>query len=180
MYPQRRRPSRLTKEDREERARTVEIKINNSVVKESTSLKTLGVRFDCKLNFRDHWSQLTNPVLKQIRGISEVSKHLSFLERKQLGVSLVISKIAYCLEITSSGQRSFLITPKKLMNNLARTVCREWNYENMRSCYHQLGWSTMEEMCVNKIYLLARKIIAKNDPRNILEHSQTEQKMGGR
>ena len=90
------------------------------------------------------------------------------MERKLLGSSLVISKLAYCLEITTMGPKSNLATARNLLNNLALTVCNEWDYEWTQYCYQSLGLCTIDQLVVHKTYTMARKIIEQGDPINII------------
>ena len=62
MLRQRRRPSRSSVIDREERGRKININIDGNIIEESTSMKTLGVRIDGSLNFLDYWEEITKPI----------------------------------------------------------------------------------------------------------------------
>ena len=85
MSSQRRKASRLSIRDREERQQKLTISMDGTRVKESESLRTLGVSFDERLNFAVHWEEMMSPVLKRIRAINLLGSHLTFLERKELG-----------------------------------------------------------------------------------------------
>ena len=72
------------------------------VVKEIEELKTLGVVFDNGLNFRKHWDNMTKSSWCKIYALSHLKSYLSLKHRAELGRGLILSKISYCLEATST------------------------------------------------------------------------------
>ena len=121
---------------------------------------------------------MTSPVLKRIRAINLLRSHLTFLERKELGLGLVISKIQYCLEVTSCCPRYIFNKPKKLLNRLVRGVSGEWQYERTAVAFLALGWSRLEGLVILRSLLLAKKLLRKGDQPRILRSFAEEAEEG--
>ena len=82
--------------------------VGGSEVRETSSLKMLGVHFDRELNFKKYWSEIQRPINQKIYAIGHLRSRIPFLSRKELGQGLVISKLGYCLVATSSCPKSVL------------------------------------------------------------------------
>ena len=174
MSSQRRQASRISTNEREEQLQRFKLNIDGAAVEETSSLRTSGIRFDERLNFCKHWEDLTSPVLKRIRSISMLKCHLSFLERKELGIGLVLSKLQYCLEITSCCPKYIFNKPKKLLNRLARVAAGEWDYERTAIAFTALGWLRFENLVVYRTFMLANKLLLRKDQPRILKSFATK------
>ena len=81
---------------------------------------------------------------------------------------MILSKLSYCIEATSSCPKSVLNAPIKGLNRCVRTVTEEWDRKETKNCFTALKWLTLKEMAVFRIYKLARKMISRGDPVRIL------------
>ena len=95
--------------------------------------------------------------------------HILFLNRKQLGDGLILSKISYCLEATSCCQRGILKIGKKILNRTVRDVCGEWRWENTNACYTAVGWPSLEELGIFRTTIMAKKLLENGGPVRLLE-----------
>ena len=120
MSYQRRFPSRKIEQEKRNYEKNIKIEISGSKIKQKDSLKTLGVLLDDRLSFRKHWEVVVKSCWGRVFGISSLSRHLSLEKRRELGQGLVVSKLTYCLEATSTGPRSVLSSPIKTMFTLKK------------------------------------------------------------
>ena len=130
MTSQRRKASRLSPEERNIREEKLQTNIGGTIVDESPTVKTLGVRFDNNLNFRPYWEETQRTIQKKGYAVRQLKNHLNFMDRKALGRGLVMSQIEYCLEATSSCPKSVLKLAGKQLNRTVREITNCWNYED--------------------------------------------------
>ena len=168
MNYQRRKPGHISRNVDKRFDTPVKVDINGSTVEEGSFLKTLGVAFDNEVNFKIHWESVTKSCWNKLFDISHLKSHLDVNMKKHLGQGLILSKIMYCIEATSSCPKNSLSSPSKLLNRTVRTILGEWRWEETRFCYMALNWLNLKETAVLRIYMMARKIIMKKNPIRIL------------
>ena len=76
---------------------TVKIKIGNFDITTSKSEKVLGVKFDHKLFFDDHISELCKKASRKIHALSRVASYMNNSKRPILMNGLFKSQFSYCL-----------------------------------------------------------------------------------
>ena len=76
---------------------TVKIKIGNFDIINSKSEKLLGVKFDHKLSFDDHISELCKKAGKKIHALSRVASFMHISKRRILMNAFFKSQFSYCL-----------------------------------------------------------------------------------
>ena len=173
MNRQRRCPPRNEYVRRVENKADLNVIIDGVEVKETEGLKTLGVTFDRTLSFMNYWESMKKPMMMRINAISRIGGRLTLLQRKSLSNGIALSKLAYCLEATSTGSRTSLLIGRKILNRLVRSTMRMWNYEDTRVCYTALGWLNIEQLTIFRTTCLAKKMLIKNDPIRIVEKFAT-------
>ena len=124
--------------------KTLQIQIGDQIVKESTSLKTLVEVYDSPLKFREHWNEMKTRILKKLYAFGQVKASLTFLQRKELGQGLILSVIEYCLESTSTCNKSTLGIPRRLLNQAVRLITGNWELDQTQAGYRSLGWLNIE------------------------------------
>ena len=122
--------------------------INGTLIEENTFLKTLGINFDSLVTFKKQWGEVTKSGWNKLYAISHLREHIDMGQRKQLGQGLIVSKLSYCIEATSSCPKTMLAAPTKLLNRTVRTITGEWNREETQCCYSALDWLTLKEFAV--------------------------------
>ena len=122
MSSQRRKASRLSAIERSHRSERLKTNIGGTPVEESDTVKTLGMRFDHQLNFMPYWEEMRKKIQKRSYSIRLLRNNLTFLDRKTLAQGLVLSKLEYCLEASSSCPKSVLKLASKQMNRTVREV----------------------------------------------------------
>ena len=168
MNTQRRKSSRISTSAREERMQKINIELGGTKVTESDYVKTLGVKFESDLDFKQYWKDTMKPVTSKIFAIKQIGKYLSFKQRKLLGSSLAMSKVQYCLEATGCCSRITLSKIKKLVNRIVRSTVRDWRFEETSNCYRMLGWQKVEHMIIYKTIKLAKKMMRRGDPEKMI------------
>ena len=75
---------------------TVKIKIGNFDITNSKSEKLLGVKFDHKLSFDDHISELCKKASRKIHALSRVASYMNISKRRILMNAFFKSQFSYC------------------------------------------------------------------------------------
>ena len=75
---------------------TVKIKIGNFDITNSKSEKLLGVKFDHKLSFDDHVSELCKKASRKIHALSRVASYMNISKRRILMNAFFKSQFSYC------------------------------------------------------------------------------------
>ena len=75
---------------------TVKIKIGNFDITNSKSEKVLGVKFDHKLSFDDHISELCKKASRKIYALSRVASYINISKRRILRNAFFKSQFSYC------------------------------------------------------------------------------------
>ena len=113
--------------------------------------------------------------MKKMYAISQVKSDLTFLQRKQIVNSLILSRVEYCIEATSSCPRSILNIPRRIINRTTRVITNNWDFEDSVSRnYKTLGWMEIEELVVWRTFKLAKKILLKRNPMKMLKRIAEE------
>ena len=76
---------------------TVNIKIGNIDLTNSTREKLLGVKFDDKLTFDDHISELCEKASRKIQALARVTPHMNLLKNRIPMNVFFNSQFIYCL-----------------------------------------------------------------------------------
>ena len=58
--------------------------------------------------------------------------------------------------------------PEKIINGAVRTITGDWRMQNTKTCYRALKWDNLKVVTVVRLYKLARKLMKRNDPRQII------------
>ena len=74
----------------------VKIKIGNFDITNSKSEKLLGVKFDHKLSFDDHISELCKKASRKINALSRVASYMNISKRRILMNAFFKSQFSYC------------------------------------------------------------------------------------
>ena len=75
---------------------TAKIKIGNFDITNSKSEKLLGVKFDYKLSFDDHISELCKKARRNIHALSRVASHMNISKKRILMNAFFKSQFSYC------------------------------------------------------------------------------------
>ena len=75
---------------------TVKIKIGNFDITNSKSEKLLGVKFDHKLSFYDHISEICKKTSRKIHALPRVASYMNISKRRILMIAFFKSQFSYC------------------------------------------------------------------------------------
>ena len=173
-HSQRRKASRLSFEERKKREAKIVTEIGGETITEGSEVRTLGVKFDSYLRFEPYWREVRGKIMKKLYGLKQIKSHLTFRQRKQLGSSLVISRLSYCIEATSCCTKSVLNIPKRVLNRTTRVVTNNWDYDDTKQNYKSLAWMELDELVVWRTYKMAKKMLVKGNPQKMLRRMATK------
>ena len=148
MLSQRRKASQVSEEERKKRGEKLTANLGCNIVEESETVKTLGITFDSLLIFRNYWEDLRKKIQNTSYAVRLLKGFLSFEDRKHLARGIVLSRIEYCLEATSSCPKTVLKLAGKILNKTVREVTGIWDYEQTEAAYRAVGWLNIEELAI--------------------------------
>ena len=168
MSYQRRKPSCRSIEARDRYNTPMVARVGGENVEEQKTLKTLGVTFDSELKFKQYWEQTVRKAAQKQFALNKIRNYIHFNSRKKLGQGVIVSKIIYCIEATSSCPKSVLKGPKKILNRLTRNITGLWAWEDTGRSYNVLGWMPLYELIIFRTYILAKKMLERGDPVRVI------------
>ena len=90
-----------------------QIRIGNSYVRVSNTVRNLGIIFDANLSLKNHITNLSQSVRFQLRNLGFIRKYLTKFAAEQLIHALISSRIDFCNSL-------FCNLPQKEINRLQR------------------------------------------------------------
>ena len=130
------------------------LKLGDTIIKQESSLKILGLTIDSDLKFVDYLTQGKQSVLGFMRSRNAVlrilSKNADKATRKALAEGLVLSKMSYCCTVWMMGNKTSIDKLQVEMNNTLKLVCNlkrdeRGHYEGFDRHYRELKWLKVHE-----------------------------------
>ena len=140
------------------------IKVENTTIKFSSSVRNLGVIFDSSLSMHNHVQNVCKLAYFELRRISSVRHYLTTDATKTLVCSFVLSRLDYC-NGTLSGCPQYLIEKlQKVQNNAARLVLRARKADHITPLLHSLHWLPISSRIQYKIMSLTYNSLFESGP----------------
>ena len=111
----------------------VEIRVGESLIKNSTCEKLLGIKIDKKLNFDTHLKGLCKKANDKLRALGRATPYMSLEKKELLMNSFFNAKFNYCLSNWMLHSRSNNTKIKHL-----HKLCLRIIYNDKQSSYEQL------------------------------------------
>ena len=83
-----------------------ELRIENSIIQNSDSVKLLGVNIDINLKFDEHVNSICQKVGQKLHALARISPYMSIDKRKQIMSAFIDSQFGYCPLIWMMHSRS--------------------------------------------------------------------------
>ena len=109
------------------------IRVGNFDIKNSSTEKLLGIKFDNKLSFDPHVSDICSKVSKKLHALSRVSHLMSFKHRKKVLNAFILSQFGYCPLVWMFHSRKLNHRINKLHERALRLV-----YQDSKSSFGDL------------------------------------------
>ena len=103
-----------------EQVTTKQIRILDTFISPSKSVKSLGVFMDRDLSMNSHISKMLQADFSAFRQIRSIEKCLSYESLRTLAVALILSRIDYCNTLLAGLPEKQLCRVQSLINTTAR------------------------------------------------------------
>ena len=140
--------------------------------------KALGLLISDDLTWKDNTTKVVQNCLEKMRGLWKITNLLRKDQRKVKAEAIILSRLTYCLEITSTGRKYDMERLQGVQSAAARWVLqtrkRDWR---MKQGLKKLGWLSICQHAAYMSILSAMKILSNKKPERLYE-TLTECKEG--
>jgi hypothetical protein len=137
----------------------VSVKVGNSEITSSTSVRNLGVMFDCTLSMEQQVNNICRSAFCQLRNISHIRKYLTMETTKTLMNGLVLSRLDYCNSLFGGLPKSTLTKLQRVLNTAARVVAKIPRHGHITPALKELHWLPIQYRVQFKILMHTYKCI---------------------
>lgn len=141
----------------------VSFKVYESVTN-SLSVKNLGVIFDSKLNFNEHFNNLLKSCNFHLRRLSLITKYLDSDCIKTLMHAFITSRVDYCNSLFVNLPKKDLKRLQYVLNRAARLIFKLPPYVSITPYLLKLHWLPIIARIEFKVCLLAHKVLCFGSP----------------
>ena len=147
-----------------------QIKICDNVVKNVKKGKVLGLVVSDDLSWRDQTEKVSKSCTTKLSGLWRCTSVLNKDQRKTKAEGIILSRLFYCLETTSTGLKSNMERLQGVQSAAARWVLqvrrRDWS---LRGGLKKLGWLSICQQAAYQSVKLAIKILQRRTPERLYE-----------
>ena len=158
--------------------RQSEIDICGEKVRNVRVGKALGLLISDDLTWRHQTEKVVENCQEKMRGLWKITNLLRKDQRKLKAESIVLSRLSYCLEITSTGRKCDTEKLQGVQSAAARWVSQTRKMDwRMKKGLKKLGWLSICQLAAYLSIKAAMKILRDKKPERLYE-SLTEERNG--
>ena len=148
---------------------TKQIRILDTFISPSKSVKSLGVFMDRDLSMNSHASKMLQAGFSALRQIRSIKKCLFYESLRTLAVALTLSRIDYFNTLLAGLPEKQLCRIQSLINTTAWLITGTSKFDHIIPVLKKLHWVKVRDKVVYKILLLIFKCRLGYDPKYISE-----------
>ena len=137
----------------------VSLKIGDTEILPSESVRNLGAIFDCHMTMAAHISSLCSSLNYQLRNISRVRRFLDKDTCHLVVRNLVLSRIDNGSGLLFGCNTTDMQRLQRIQNWAAKLVCSRRKYDHATPCLQELHWLRIEERIIFKIAMIIFKCL---------------------
>ena len=157
-----------------------EIKVCGKNVKNVNKGKALGLVVSDDLSWRDNAEKVAKSCTTKLSGLWRCTEVLGQEERKTKVECIILSRLYYCLETTSTGIKNNMERLQGVQSSAARWVLqikrKDWS---LRGGLKRLGWLSVVQQAAYCSVKLAIQVLQQGSPERLFE-AITEERDGQR
>ena len=134
------------------------IRFREDTVRESPTVRNLGVHFDKYLSWDSHVSALVKKCNGILIGLSHVRHQIPSSLLPTIVDALVLSHVRYCLTVFGNGSENNIQRLQKVLNFCLRAVSGRRKYDHISDVREELGWLTARQLYELQSLSLLHKI----------------------
>ena len=140
-----------------EKLPTKQIRILDTFISSSESVKSLGVFMERDLSMNSHISKMLQAGFSALRQIRSIKKCLSYEALRTLAVALILSRIDCCNTLLAGLPEKQLCRVQSLINTTTRLITGTRKFDHINPVLKKLHWVKVRDRLVYKILLLIFK-----------------------
>ena len=140
------------------------VKIDNAAIKESDTVKNLGVIFDRHLSFSSHIDHLVRRCTGTLLSLSHARQGLPTEVLPRLVDGLVMSCIRYCVSVYGATSGQLIQRVQKCINFCARVISGKRKYDHISGTLRSLGWLSADQLQRYYMVMALRRLIDSAEP----------------
>ena len=144
--------------------RPTSIRFREDIVRESPTVRNLGVLFDKNLSWDSHVSALVKKCNGILIGLSHVRHQIPSSLLPTIVDALVLSHVRYCLAVYGNGSENNMQRLQKVLNFCLRAVSGRRKYDHISDVREELGWLTARQLYEVQSLNLLHKIRRTGEP----------------
>lgn len=129
-----------------------------------TKVRDLGLFFDTKLNFEDHFNYIIQTCNYQLRKLSSIMKFLDIETANMLIHAFITSRLDYCNSLFVNLPQKNLKKLQTILNRAARLIFNLPPFTSTSSYLYDLHWLPIKARIEFKICLLVHKALKHKQP----------------
>ena len=130
-----------------------QIKILDTFISPSESVKSLDVFMDRNLSMNSHISKMLQAGFSTLKQIKSIKKCLSYESLRTLAVALILSRIDYCNTSLAGLPEKHLCRVQSLINTTARLITGTRKFDHITPVLKKLHWlKVRERVCIGSFY----------------------------
>ena len=133
-------------------------------MRESPTVRNLGVFFDKNLSWDSHVSALVKKCNGILIGLSHVRHQIPSSLLPTIVDALVLSHVRYCLAVYGNGSENNMQRLQKVINFCLRAVSGRRKYDHISDVREELGWLTARQLYEVQSLNLLHKIRRTGEP----------------
>ena len=140
------------------------IRFREDIVRESPTVRNLGVLFDKHLSWDSHVSALVKKCNGILIGLSHVRHQIPPSLLPTIVDALVFSHVRYCLTVFGNGSDKNIQRLQKVLNFGLRAVSGRRKYDHVSDVRDDLGWLTARQLYELQSLNILHKIRSTGEP----------------
>ena len=142
----------------------ISVKVDNSEIMQSTSVRNLGAFFDSKMNMDQHVTSACRSIYAQLRQVSRIRQYMNTEATKSLINALVTSRLDYCNALLHGLPKTTINKLQLVQNNAARIISRSTRYSHITPILQELHWLPVQYRVNYKILTHTFKALHDQSP----------------
>ena len=149
---------------------SVSMVIGGKEIKPESSARSLGVLISSDLSWREQTQAKLKDCGSQLAALRNVQTLVTKRRRKELAQSIVMSRLEYALEVTSTGRAKDMQDLQYLKVKLARWVlgARRLGWSTTKG-FQKLHWMTIQQTAAYKSIRMGIKVLQNGHPETLYE-----------
>ena len=132
--------------------------------------KCLGLLINDNLTWSDQTQKVISSCRNRMNALYRITELLNVNERKIKAESVIMSKLRYCLEATSTGRKKDLLALQGVQSQAARWVLGKGRLGwSLTSGLKQLSWLSIAQLVCYTSVQTALKVLQSREPENLNE-----------